>query len=166
MRRASWLVGPLVDLVVFCAAAVGLAPALDQCVSFAAALALAYLPRAARRHAAAGGRLGLGWIVRLSVVTALAFFLRSALFSLVADGWAWAATAAIVPAALLSAALLATGFRYAESPASWRLGSGAAWQTVAIGAIVIAGGLRILYGARVELLPEETYYWTYARHLD
>jgi dolichol-phosphate mannosyltransferase len=157
-----------VDLVVFCSAsaAVRLAPALDQSVSFAAALALVYVPRAGRRHAVIGERLGLGWVIRLSVVTALAFFLRGALFSLVAEGWAWPATVAIVPAALLSAALLGTGFRYAESPARWRVGSGAGWQTVAIGAIVIAGGLRVLYGARVELLPEETYYWTYARHLD
>jgi dolichol-phosphate mannosyltransferase len=168
LRRASWLIGPLADLVAFCAvaAAVALAPAIDQCVSFAAALALAYVPRAARRQVAAGERLGLGWIVRLSVVTALVFFLRGALFSLAADGWGWPATAAIVPAALLSAALLGAGFRYAESAASWRLGSGAAWQAGAIGAIVIAAGLRLLYGARVELLPEETYYWTYARHLD
>jgi dolichol-phosphate mannosyltransferase len=50
--------------------------------------------------------------------------------------------------------------------ASWRLGSGAAWKGAAIGAILIAVGLRLFYGARVELLPEETYYWSYARHLD
>jgi dolichol-phosphate mannosyltransferase len=50
--------------------------------------------------------------------------------------------------------------------ASLRLGSGAAWKGAAIGAIVIAVGLRLFYGARVELLPEETYYWSYARHLD
>ncbi len=150
----------------FAAAGAGLPPTRDQCLSFAAALALAYVPRAAQRHAAAGGRPGLGWIVRLGVVSALVFFLRGGLFSLVADGWGWPATAAIVPATLLSAVLLGMGSRYAESAASWRLGSGAAWQAVAIGAIVIAGGLRLLYGARVELLPEETYYWSYARHLD
>jgi dolichol-phosphate mannosyltransferase len=135
-------------------------------VSFAVALALAYLPRAAKRHAVAGGRLELGWIARLGVVSALAFFLRGGLFSLVAGGWGWPAAAAILPVAVVSAAALDTGFRYAESAASWRLGSGTQWRAVAIGAIVIAGGLRLLYGARVELLPEETYYWCYARHLD
>jgi dolichol-phosphate mannosyltransferase len=161
------LLGPLADLGVFiAAAALGLSPDRDQCVSFAAALVLAYLPRAARQHATAGGRLGLGWIVRLGVVTALVFFLRGALFSLASGGWGWPPTVAIVPAALVSAALLGTGFRYAESSASWRLGSGASWQTVAVGAIVIACGLRLFYGACVELLPEETYYWAYARHLD
>jgi dolichol-phosphate mannosyltransferase len=161
------LLGPLADLVVFfAAAAAGLPPARDQCLSFAAALTLAYVPRAAQRRAAAEGRLGLGWSARLGVVSVLVFFLRGGLFSLLAGGWGWPAAAAIVPAALISAALLGAGFRYAESAASWRLGSGGAWQAVAIGAIVIAGGLRLLYGARVELLPEETYYWSYARHLD
>jgi len=26
--------------------------------------------------------------------------------------------------------------------------------------------LRLVYGGWVELMPEETYYWNYARHLD
>jgi len=161
----------LADLVVyFAACAAGLSPERAQCVSFAAALALVYLPRAAKRRAAAGGRFELAWIACLGAVSALGFFLRGGIFALVA-GWHWAGSVAMLPAAILSAALgtgafLGTGFRYAESPARWRLGSGVGWQTIAIGAIGVAFGLRILYAARVELMPEEAYYWSYARHLD
>ncbi len=38
--------------------------------------------------------------------------------------------------------------------------------TVAFGLTACAFALRGVYGAQVELLPEETYYWNYAQHLD
>ena len=37
---------------------------------------------------------------------------------------------------------------------------------MAIGVVVVASALRLIYGAEVELMPEETYYWNYSRHLD
>jgi dolichol-phosphate mannosyltransferase len=164
--RAWGLFGPFADLIAFLAAtAAGLSPDHAQCVSFAAALALGYLPRAAKRRAAAGGRFELAWIARLGAVSALGFFLRGGIFALVA-GWHWPGPAAILAAALATGALLGTGFRYSDSPASWRLGSGVGWQAVAIGAVGVAFALRLLYAARVELMPEEAYYWSYARHLD
>ena len=35
-----------------------------------------------------------------------------------------------------------------------------------LGVAAASSGLRLLYAAQVELLPEETYYWNYSRHLD
>ncbi|MDP9012168.1 MAG: glycosyltransferase family 39 protein [Pseudomonadota bacterium] len=46
------------------------------------------------------------------------------------------------------------------------LGADAQWRVLAIGLAGCAFLLRILYGTHVELLPEEAYYWNYARHLD
>jgi len=40
------------------------------------------------------------------------------------------------------------------------------WRAVIIGVVGCAFLLRLLYAAQVELLPEETYYWNYSRHLD
>ena len=37
---------------------------------------------------------------------------------------------------------------------------------MAVGVVVCASALRLIYGAQVELMPEETYYWNYSRHLD
>jgi dolichol-phosphate mannosyltransferase len=39
-------------------------------------------------------------------------------------------------------------------------------RALAIGLLVYATLLRLQFGAHVELMPEETYYWNYARHLD
>jgi dolichol-phosphate mannosyltransferase len=40
------------------------------------------------------------------------------------------------------------------------------WRAWAVAAVTIAVVLRVIYGARIELMPEEAYYWNYARHLD
>ena len=40
------------------------------------------------------------------------------------------------------------------------------WRAAVAVVVVYAFALRLAYAAQVELLPEETYYWNYARHLD
>jgi dolichol-phosphate mannosyltransferase len=42
----------------------------------------------------------------------------------------------------------------------------AARELAAIGVVALAVLLRLIYAWRVELMPEETYYWNYAQHLD
>jgi dolichol-phosphate mannosyltransferase len=39
-------------------------------------------------------------------------------------------------------------------------------QTLVLGVVVASLLLRLAYAGQVELLPEETYYWNYSRHLD
>jgi dolichol-phosphate mannosyltransferase len=59
-------------------------------------------------------------------------------------------------------AVLLPGFSYAYSGAD----AAARWRAFALGLIAYACVLRLLYAGSVELMPEETYYWNYARHLD
>ena len=40
------------------------------------------------------------------------------------------------------------------------------WRAMAAGLVVCLALLRLIYSSQVELLPEETYYWNYSRHLD
>jgi len=40
------------------------------------------------------------------------------------------------------------------------------WRRAALGVAALAIVLRLVFAWRVELMPEETYYWNYARHLD
>ena len=47
-----------------------------------------------------------------------------------------------------------------------RTGGYMQWRALAIGLVGYAFLLRLIYCAQVELIPEETYYWNYARHLD
>jgi dolichol-phosphate mannosyltransferase len=64
-------------------------------------------------------------------------------------------------AVLLTAASRGDG---ASSPR--RAAAHASWQTYIPGLVAYAVVLRVLYGAQIELLPEEAYYWNYSRHLD
>jgi dolichol-phosphate mannosyltransferase len=40
------------------------------------------------------------------------------------------------------------------------------WRRAATGVVALAMALRLIYAWRVELMPEEAYYWNYAQHLD
>jgi dolichol-phosphate mannosyltransferase len=42
----------------------------------------------------------------------------------------------------------------------------ALWRALVIGIVAYAFVLRVVFGAQVELIPEEAYYWNYSRHLD
>ena len=48
----------------------------------------------------------------------------------------------------------------------WQIGASSDWRRGAIGVVALAVVLRLIYAGRVELMPEEAYYWNYARHLD
>ena len=41
-----------------------------------------------------------------------------------------------------------------------------AWRRFALILILGSLALRLVFAGSVEMLPEETYYWSYARHLD
>ena len=40
------------------------------------------------------------------------------------------------------------------------------WQAFAVALTIYSCALRLLYAGSVDLMPEETYYWNYAQHLD
>ena len=164
---ASVLLAPVLDLVGYLAAvAVGASPGRGQMSGFLVAVVFGYL-KSARAQVAASGR---GWdaalCAHLIVVTLLAFFLRSGVFELLTSGFGWRGQSAIVLAAVATAAVLRPGYKYSVSFSTWNLGGGAGWREVAVGVVVVASALRLIYGAQVELMPEETYYWNYSRHLD
>ncbi len=172
------LLGPGIDIAAYLLAAGlwGVSPEHAQILSFVAAVGFAYLPwlRSHPDLEARGWTAGLA--LHLAVVTLLAFFVRSGvLFALSgASGWQGhaatatvaTATAAIAMAAIAASFMMYAGFGYCASHREWRLGGGAGWRTGAVGIIVAGAALRLVYSGQVELLPEETYYWNYARHLD
>ena len=134
----------------------GASPARAQILSFAAAVTLGYLPKSSR----GSGPL----VLHLVVVTTLAFFVRSGVLMVsISEGLG---RAAIVIAAIATAVMLRAAYAYCTPYRTWRLGGGAGWESGAIGMVVVASALRLVYGGWVELMPEETYYWNYARHLD
>jgi dolichol-phosphate mannosyltransferase len=161
------LVGPGIDIAVYLLA-VGVfaqSPEHAQTLSFGAAIVCAYLPwLRSRPETRARGRT-VSLVLPVAAVTMLVFFVRSGALTWLTGSWELPGQAAIVIAAVVTRLMVVPGYAYCASY-DWRLGSGAGWQTGAIGLVIVAAALRLVYSGRVELLPEETYYWNYARHLD
>ena len=99
---------------------------------------------------------------RLLAVSLMALFLRGGVLGFLVQSWGWPAQISIVFAVLTGLAVTIPGYSQALSPAE-RVASA---RTLAIGLVVYALALRLVYLGSVELLPEETYYWEYSRHLD
>jgi len=161
------LLGPLADLLVFIGltqGGLGLGPA--HILSFVAAAMLNYLVNVRRAVRGAGRSGDLRLYGYLFTISAFALFLRGGVLSLFAVTWGWPPAAAMVFAALTSAIVTQWGYGFALSSAVWNVGRGSRWQLLAWSVVVCAFVLRLVYLAQIELLPEETYYWNYSRHLD
>jgi dolichol-phosphate mannosyltransferase len=104
-----------------------------------------------------GWRLAAG----LLVVALMAWLLLGGVLAAARHAWGWPVGAALVPAVLAAALTLAAGGAYVASGAA---DPGRARLAACI--VIYAFALRLAYAGAVDLLPEETYYWSYARHLD
>jgi len=156
---AAAVLGPLIDLIAYFAAiGTGASSGRSQLVGFAAAAAFYCLAQVRARHASS--------YLHVIAVTVSVFFLRSGVFALLTNGFGWPGRAAIIVAVIATAASIRPGYAYCNSFEKWTLGSGAGWRAGAMGVVAFALLLRLIYSGQIELLPEETYYWNYARHLD
>lgn len=156
------------DALIFLAAtAAGIGLGTAQILSFAVATAINYeLNIRAAVNAAGRGR---DWRLygHLAVVSLLALFLRGGVLALLTRDWGWPLPVAICAAIATTLAVTLPGNALSLSTLSaWRLSGAARWRLLAIGLIVYAVILRLIYIGQVELLPEEAYYWNYSQHLD
>lgn len=161
------LVAPAVDVLVFLlATGQGMKLANAHLVSFAAAFVCNYF-LSVRGSAVAAGRGGdLRLHAHLLFVGLLVVFLRGALLGLLTHVWGWPAQLSMVVAAAVTAVLMLPGCVFALRSGTWTLGMGEHWRMFAVGVVGFAFLLRLLYITQVELLPEDSYYWNYAQHLD
>ena len=158
--------GPLADATIFIVALHnGVAVSAAHIVSFACATFLNYF-FSVRMVVAASGRARDPILYSHLLVAALAvLFLRGGVLALLI-GWGLPPQWAIVLVVAATVVLTRLGNALCLSTGSWVLGGGTFWRTVAIGFVVCAWLLRLIYCSQVELLPEETYYWNYSNHLD
>ncbi|MEA3106984.1 MAG: dolichol-phosphate mannosyltransferase [Gammaproteobacteria bacterium] len=110
-----------------------------------------------REPAAPGSSARRTLLLLLLVAGLLALVVRSGVIELLTTHWAWSAYAAVVPAAIVTGVVL---HRVRNSGADLH------WRALLVALVGYAFFLRVLYSAQVELIPEETYYWNYCRHLD
>lgn len=142
-------VAPLIDIAAFCLLlAAGQSLRAGNSYAFAIGYALSLL---LRRRAGNASEQAAGWreALRSVVIGFMALFLRTGLLALLAQRCGWAPQIAIFPAVALGLAV-----------------SAPRWRNPALALIAYAVVLRVVYAGSVELMPEETYYWNYARHLD
>jgi dolichol-phosphate mannosyltransferase len=154
---------PLLDAGLFCALiGYGLPLRSSHIASFAVATASNYLLRVRPRVVAEKRTWDWRLHCRLLAVSFMALFLRGGVLGLLSLDWGWPAQVSILFAVLAGLAVTAPGYAEVLSPAE----GGARARALAIGFIAYAFALRLVYLGSVELLPEETYYWNYSRHLD
>jgi len=162
-RHIATALPPLLDISVFCALYAGGTSLLSSHIAgFTAAMALNYLLKLRSTLAAEGRERDLRLHGRLLLVAAMALLLRGGVLAGLSLGWGWPAQLSILFAVAAGAAVTKSGNSIVLSPG----GPEVRGRELAIGLIVYAFALRLVYAGSVELLPEETYYWNYSRHLD
>jgi dolichol-phosphate mannosyltransferase len=147
-RRLGIVLAPLLDILTFCAfVGAGLSLRASNTYAFALGFALSLLLRWPALRAAQDS----AWrtLLRSAVVGFMALFLRAGVLALLAQRCGWAPQICIFFAVALGLAVTAPR-----------------WRNAAVALIVYAFVLRLVYAGSVEMMPEETYYWNYSRHLD
>ncbi len=147
IRRLAAVLAPALDILAFCAFLnAGMTPRAGNAYAFALGYALSlWLRRPALRAAQDGAWPGA---LRIAIVGFMALFLRAGALALLVQRWGWAPQFAIFFAVALGLAVTAPR-----------------WRNAAVALIVYAFVLRLVYAGSVEMMPEETYYWNYSRHL-
>src|SRR5450631_889990 len=148
----------LADMALCVAAlALGAAVGFAHVAVFIAIAAVWSVLRLWRDAAAPGSSARRTLPILLLVACLLALVVRSGVIELLTQVWAWSGYAAVVPAAIVTGVVLqrvrTTG---ADVP----------WRALVVALVGYSFFLRVLYGAQIELIPEEAYYWNYSRHLD
>jgi dolichol-phosphate mannosyltransferase len=160
--RLAPAMSALLDTLVFCALiAAGGSLQTSHILAFTAGIALYWLLNLPTLGMAARQAHGRPYL-RILTVTFMALFLRGGALALLAQRLDWPPQIAIVFSVAVGLSVALPGYRYALSDAP----DDSRWRTFAFGIIAYAFALRVLYAGSVEVLPEETYYWNYSRHLD
>ena len=117
----------------------------------------------------AGGGAALEWALagRLVVVAATALLLRGGVLSLAFERLHWPVPVALMVATLAAALVNYIGNAFFVFPAPpQQKRKDLRWSVAAVGIVMYALCLRLIYIGQIDLLPEEAYYWNYAQHLD
>ncbi len=104
---------------------------------------------------------------RFLTVGALALLLRGGVLALLVYAWHVPPFLAIFPAIVVTAAVNYLGSAFYVFPSEKDLPSlEIRWRTAAIGIVLFAIMLRLVYSGLAQLIPDEAYYWQYAQHMD
>src|SRR3984957_11558146 len=133
---------PAVDVALFCVlVAHGGSLRSSHMASFAVAMALNYLLKVRPRMVASKQSESLRLHAQLLLAALMALFLRGGVLGLLSLHWGWPAQISILFAVLFGLAVTTAGFSYVLSQAE----GVSRWRILAIGLIVYAFALRLVY---------------------
>ncbi|HEY5264315.1 MAG TPA: glycosyltransferase family 39 protein [Steroidobacteraceae bacterium] len=160
-RLLATAAGPLLDVAAFCVLiSLGGSLRSSHIASFFLAITLNYLLKVRSTIVAANQPLDWRLHRQLLVAALMALFLRGGVLALLTQVWGWPAQVSILFAVAAGLAVMRCGYSYSLTP----MDAAARWRMLAIGLVVYAFVLRLVYLGSTELLPEEAYYWNYSRH--
>ena len=140
----------------FAALALNVSLASAQIGSFVVTSLVACLFMVRPRAAAAG----------IIAVILLALCVRNGVIELIQQVLRMPQYAAVLLAVLVSGLVSQIGYEICVRPRTQARDDLAAFRALVFAVAGYAFILRLVYSAQIELLPEETYYWNYSRHLD
>jgi dolichol-phosphate mannosyltransferase len=165
------LIGLAIDLLIFqILFGTGFGLVTAHLVSFAVATISNYILNSKWAFASDGPRpRELDWrrYIRFMTICLLAFALRGGVLAGAVDLLGWPPQAAIILGVGAAAIVNYLGNAFFVFPyARPRMPSDVRWRVAAIGVLGYVLALRLVFLGLVDLVPEETYYWNYAQHLD
>jgi dolichol-phosphate mannosyltransferase len=168
---AVGLSGMAIDLLVFQALfALGANVEASQIASFFAGAIVIHVWNAHRALAQpepTGAAIRRIFNGRFLAVSIAALLLRSAVLVLLIERWHWLPQTAIMVAILIATAVFLVGAALFVLPdADTKENSAIRWPTLTVGIVAYLLVLKLIFINSVNLIPEEAYYWNYARHLD
>jgi dolichol-phosphate mannosyltransferase len=125
------------------------------------------LGRVALRSAQAGKPARSGLWGRWSMLCVLTLLLRSSAQLLLISKWHWQPQTAILFLALSGDVIFLAGFfLFVFSYFERSVSAVTEWPRLTIAIVIYLLIIKVIFMAYVNLIPEEAYYWNYARHLD
>jgi dolichol-phosphate mannosyltransferase len=104
---------------------------------------------------------------RFLIVGILTLAVRGGMLGLLVHGWHIPPFVAILPVIAATAGILYVGSAFYVVPAANASPSrDVHGRVLALGIIAFAVVLRLIYIGAAQLIPDEAYYWNYARHMD
>ena len=104
---------------------------------------------------------------RFLIVGLFALLLRGGVLALLVYSWNIPAGIAIFPAIAATAIVNYLGSAFYVFPVNGNRPSlDIRWRVAAVGIVLFAVSLRLIYLGLAQLIPDEAYYWQYAQHMD
>ncbi|MDL2398236.1 glycosyltransferase family 39 protein [Rhizobium mayense] len=165
------LIGLALDLLIFqILFGMGFGLVAAHVTSFAVATISNYILNSRWAFAGDGPRLReRDWrrYIRFMTICLLAFALRGGVLAGAVELLGWPPQAAIILGVGAAAIVNYLGNAFFVFPSeNPRMPSDVRWRVAAIGVLGYILALRFVFLGLVDLVPEETYYWNYAQHLD